>query len=66
MIVSVGNRGGLVGPSIVGWPRELIGSFTLGFVAMSCIFVIASVLIILLHFVARIHEESLPVDQPAR
>ncbi len=66
MIVSVGNCGGLVGPSIVGWTRELTGSFTLGFVAMSCFFVIASVLIILLHFVARIREESLPVDQPVR
>jgi MFS transporter, ACS family, tartrate transporter len=66
MIVSIGNCGGLVGPSIVGWTRELTGSFTLGFVAMSCFFVVASLLIILLHFVARIHEESLPVDQPAR
>jgi ACS family tartrate transporter-like MFS transporter len=65
MIVSIGNCGGLVGPSIVGWTRELTGSFTLGFVAMSCFFVIASLLIVTLHFVARIQEVSLPVDQSA-
>jgi nitrate/nitrite transporter NarK len=65
MIVSIGNCGGLVGPSVVGWTRELTGSFTLGFVAMSCFFVIASLLIIALHFTARIHEVSLPVDLPA-
>ncbi len=65
MIISIGNCGGLVGPSVVGWTRELTGSFTLGFVAMSCFFVVASLLIIALHFVARIREVSLPVDQPA-
>jgi MFS transporter, ACS family, tartrate transporter len=65
MIVSVGNCGGLVGPSIVGWTRELTGSFTLGFVAMSCFFVVASLLIIALHFTARIHEVSTPLDQTA-
>jgi hypothetical protein len=32
--------------------------------AGGCFFVIALLLIIVLHFVARIHEESLPVDQP--
>ncbi|WP_158930502.1 MFS transporter [Acidisphaera sp. S103] len=65
MIISVGNCGGLVGPFIVGWTRELTGSFTLGFVAMSGFFVVASLLIVALHFVARIHEVSLPVDQAA-
>jgi MFS transporter, ACS family, tartrate transporter len=65
MIVSIGNCGGLVGPSIVGWTREQTGSFTLGFVAMSGFFVIASLLIVALHFMARIQEVSLPVDQPA-
>jgi ACS family tartrate transporter-like MFS transporter len=65
MIISIGNCGGLIGPSVVGWTRELTGSFTLGFVAMSCFFIVASLLIIALHFVARIHEVSLPVDQPA-
>jgi MFS transporter, ACS family, tartrate transporter len=65
MIVSIGNCGGLVGPSVVSWTRELTGSFTLGFVAMSCFFVIASLLIIALHVTARIHEVSLPVDLPA-
>jgi ACS family tartrate transporter-like MFS transporter len=65
MIISIGNCGGLVGPSIVGWTRELTGSFTLGFVAMSGFFAIASLLIIMLHFVARISEVNVPLDQTA-
>jgi MFS family permease len=64
MIISIGNCGGLVGPSVVGWTRQLSGSFTLGFVAMSGFFVVASLLIVALHYTARIHEVSLPVDQP--
>jgi MFS transporter, ACS family, tartrate transporter len=60
----VGNQG------IGIWVPQLVKSFGLtnlqvGFVAMSCFFLIASLLIIALHFMACIHEVSLPVDQAA-
>ncbi len=35
LIISVGNLGGLVGPYVVGWTRQVTDSFALAFVAMS-------------------------------
>lgn len=51
LIISVGNLGGLVGPYVVGWTREATASFALAFVAMSGFFLVASCLIVVLHYV---------------
>jgi len=56
MIISIGNLGGLVGPYVVGWTREATQSFALAFVAMSGFFLVASVLVVILGWVAGIHE----------
>lgn len=50
LIISVGNLGGLVGPYVLGWTLEVTKSFALGFIMMAGFFVIASVLILILHY----------------
>jgi D-galactonate transporter len=62
LIISVGNLGGLVGPYVVGWMRQATQSFALAFVAMSGFFLVASILIVVLHYVAGEREISRPVD----
>ncbi len=62
LIISVGNLGGLVGPYVVGWMRQATDSFALAFVAMSGFFLVASVLIVVLHYVAGLRDVSQPVS----
>lgn len=50
LIISVGNLGGLVGPYVLGWTLELTKSFALGFIMMAGFFLLASVLILILHY----------------
>ena len=45
-INSIGNLGGFFGPSLIGYARELTGSFTAGLM-MSCFTLLASTLFIL-------------------
>jgi MFS transporter, ACS family, tartrate transporter len=59
LIISVGNLGGLVGPYVLGWSVEVTHSFTLGFTLMAGFFLVASLGVLLLHYVARPVTEDL-------
>lgn len=60
LIISVGNLGGLVGPYVLGWSVEVTHKFSLGFTLMAGFFLIASLLVLVLHYVAK------PVSGEAR
>jgi ACS family tartrate transporter-like MFS transporter len=42
LINSIGNLGGFVGPSLVGYVRETTGSVSAGLIAISCALFIAA------------------------
>jgi MFS transporter, ACS family, tartrate transporter len=65
LIISVGNLGGLVGPYILGWTVEVTKSFALGFTIMAGFFLLASIMILILHYTtAPITETRGPVGVP--
>jgi ACS family tartrate transporter-like MFS transporter len=52
LIISVGNLGGLVGPYVLGWTVEITHDFVLGFTIMAGFFLLASLMILMLHYTA--------------
>ncbi len=53
LINSVGNIGGFVGPSVVGYLRDLTSSFTLGFVFIGAVLALGGVLVLTLKGAGR-------------
>jgi D-galactonate transporter len=53
LIISVGNLGGLVGPYVLGWTVEITHNFALGFAIMAGFFLLASLMLLLLHYTAE-------------
>jgi ACS family tartrate transporter-like MFS transporter len=50
LIISVGNMGGLVGPYVLGWTLEVTHNFALGFAIMASFFLLAAILVLVLHY----------------
>jgi ACS family tartrate transporter-like MFS transporter len=53
MINSIGNLGGFVGPTVVGWLRGTSGDYTSGLLTLATILVIEAVLVMMLRLPAR-------------
>jgi ACS family tartrate transporter-like MFS transporter len=53
MINSIGNLGGFVGPTVVGWLRGTSGDYTSGLLTLATILVIEAVLVMTLRLPAR-------------
>lgn len=62
LINSVGNLGGLVGPTIMGWVKTKTGSFEGGFYFLCCSMLVSSTIIFLLGLGAKKPEPPAPKD----
>ena len=63
LINSIGNLGGAVGPSVMGWLREGTSTYTAGLLVLACVLVLEAVLVISLRLPGR--SAPLNVSQPA-
>ncbi|WP_075256816.1 MFS transporter [Herbaspirillum camelliae] len=52
-INAVGSLGGLVGPAMVGWLRDVTGSFKAGLIGMGAMLVLATLLTLVLKFLIK-------------
>jgi MFS transporter, ACS family, tartrate transporter len=53
LISSIGTLGGFIGPSIMGWLKDMTGSFTAGLMAMAGFLALASLLTVWLSLITR-------------
>jgi MFS family permease len=53
LISSIGTLGGFIGPTVMGWLKDMTGSFTAGLLAMAGFLALAGLLTICLWLVAR-------------
>jgi ACS family tartrate transporter-like MFS transporter len=63
LINSIGNLGGAVGPSVMGWLREGTSTYTAGLLVLACVLVLEAALVISLRLPGR--SAPLNVSQPA-
>ena len=63
LINSIGNLGGAVGPSVMGWLREGTSSYTAGLLVLVCVLVLEAALVISLRLPGR--GARVNVSQPA-
>ena len=65
LVNSIGNLGGFVGPSLVGWLKDLTGAPTLGLVALGGCYVMAGVLTLILGHDRRVEMLEGAAPQPS-
>jgi ACS family tartrate transporter-like MFS transporter len=51
LISSIGTLGGFIGPAVIGWLKDMTGSFTSGLMAMAGFLALASLLAIWLRLI---------------
>jgi MFS transporter, ACS family, tartrate transporter len=63
-INSIGNLGGFIGPSLVGWAKELSGSFAAGLYVLAAFALMSAVVSAFWLNIPR-HTAAEPAPQPA-
>jgi ACS family tartrate transporter-like MFS transporter len=60
LINSIGNLGGAVGPSVMGWLRESTASYTIGLLLLACVLIAQAALVASLRLPSRLHAGVVP------
>jgi ACS family tartrate transporter-like MFS transporter len=66
LINAIGNLGGAVGPSVMGWLRDVTGAYQGGLLVLAAVLVLEAIVVISLRLPTRAEPVGTPAAEPAR